>query len=219
MVDTPTTEKVVGDTSGATDTSGTSVVPVEAPIPALAAAQEPIAAALNAIARTPMAQAVSGRFAKAVEDAKAGASQLREEAAERTGAARDNIAATASEWSDEAAILAARAKEKGGEIATLGKSRASDALSALGRVISDNAPVIDDKLGVEYGDHARTAARSIQEAAASLESKDFGELGQDAIRFVRERPVTALGIAAVTGFLVARLIGGKSDKASDTTEA
>ena len=84
-------------------------------------------------------------------------------------------------------------------------------MTTLGKVISDNAGTIDEKLGVQYGDYARTAARSIQETAAKLESKDLGELGNDMKDFVQKSPGIAIGIAAVAGFAIAKMLSGRSD--------
>ena len=80
-----------------------------------------------------------------------------------------------------------------------------------GKVVADTAPQIDEKLGEQYGDYARKASRSLTEASAKLETKSLEELGDDAREFVRKSPGTAVGIAAVVGFLVARLFRGSRD--------
>lgn len=152
------------------------------------------------------------RFGKAIEEAKAGAEALKDEALGRataaTGAVKEKVAGAASDWTEQASAYAATAKDKSIELAVQGKSKASDALGLLGKTLSDTAPVIDEKLGVQYGDYARGAARSIQETAAKLESKDLAELGEDAKEFVRKSPAVAVGIAAVAGFMIARLFRG-----------
>ncbi|OYW47735.1 MAG: hypothetical protein B7Z36_02240 [Novosphingobium sp. 12-63-9] len=152
------------------------------------------------------------RFGKAIEEAKAGAEALKDEAVGRataaTGAAKDKVSAAASDWSEQAGAYAATAKDKGLELAVQGKAKASDALTALSKTISGSATTIDEKLGVQYGDYARGAARGIQETAAKIESKDLGELGEDVQEFVRKSPALAIGIAAATGFMLARLFRG-----------
>ncbi|ABD26662.1 hypothetical protein Saro_2224 [Novosphingobium aromaticivorans DSM 12444] len=152
-----------------------------------------------------------GRFSKAIEEAKAGAEALRGEAMEKGAAYKAKVGGTATDWMEEAKVYAGQAKEKGAALAVEGKTRASDALSTLGKTISDNAATIDEKLGVQYGDYARTAARSIQETAAKLEAKDLNELGDDVKEFVRKSPGVAIGIAAVAGFAIARMLSGGSD--------
>lgn len=142
------------------------------------------------------------RFAQALDEAKASVSALGKKAHEQTEAYREKLAS--ADLLGQGKELAAEAADRAAALASDGKSKASDLLTSLGKVVADNAGVVNDKLGEKYGDYARTAARSIQETAAKLESKDLGELGEDAKGFVRARPFVALGIAAVAGFLIAR---------------
>ena len=86
-----------------------------------------------------------------------------------------------------------------------GKAKASDAISALGKMVADNAAVIDENFGPKYGDYARNASRTLQENAAKLESKSVDELSDDATEFVRKSPGLAVGLAAVGGYMIARL--------------
>lgn len=152
-----------------------------------------------------------GRFSKAIEEAKAGAEALKGEALEKGAAYKAKVSGTTADWVDEAKVYAGQAKEKGAALAVEGKARASDALGTLGKTISDTAATIDEKLGVQYGDYARSAARSIQETAAKLEAKDLGELGEDVKEFVRKSPGVAIGVAAIAGFAIARMLSGGSD--------
>lgn len=154
------------------------------------------------------------KFSKAIEEAKAGANALTSEAKAKAGAYKDQLSAKGNDWAADAKDLAAQAKDRAGEMAQEGKAKTSDALASLGKIVSDNAGTIDEKLGTRYGDYARTAARSMQETAAKIEAKDLAELGEDAKEFVRKKPGVAIGIAAVVGFFVARLFrGGSSDEA------
>ena len=73
-------------------------------------------------------------------------------------------------------------------------------------MIGDTAAGIDERLGEEYGDYARRAAGSIEQAANSIASKDPDELIEDTRNFVRNSPGVALAGAAVVGFVVARLL-------------
>lgn len=143
------------------------------------------------------------KFAKAIEEAKAGASAL-------TAEAREKALAKSNDWAEEAKAYGEQAKAKASELAIEGKARASDAISGLGKLVSDNAGVIDDRLGTKYGDYARSASRSMQETATKIESKELDELGEDAREFVRKSPGLAIGMAAVAGFMLARLFSGSS---------
>lgn len=141
------------------------------------------------------------RFAKAMEEAKAGAQALGKEAQERADLYRDKLTTTGSEWADTA-------RDKATGFAADGKAKASEAIAGIGKLVADNACLIDDKIGPKYGDYARTAAQSIQDAAARLDSKDIAELTDDAREFVRNSPGLAVGMAAVAGFVLARALKG-----------
>lgn len=151
------------------------------------------------------------RFNKALDEAKAGAAAVKEEAKQRAGEYRGRAVATGETYREDAAQYAGQAKEKAAELAVEGKARASDAISGLGQIVSDNVDVIDEKLGPKYGDYARTASRSLQETAAKIDAKEVDELAEDAREMVRKSPGVAVGIAAVAGFMLARLFrGGRS---------
>jgi ElaB/YqjD/DUF883 family membrane-anchored ribosome-binding protein len=142
------------------------------------------------------------RFNAALEEAKAGAAALGAEAKERAGTYRTQAKTKGDDYT-------VQAKMKAGELAREGKTRASDALSTLGKMVADNAPTVDEKLGSKYGDYARSASRSLQETAARIDEKSVEELGEDAREFVRRSPGTAVGLAAVAGYFIARLFRSK----------
>ena len=156
---------------------------------------------------TPRAEARS-RFNAAIEEARAGVSALRSEARARGSEYRKTATASTADWVDDAKAMGEQAKERAAQLAKDGKTRASDGLASLGKTVSGSAKTIDDKLGKQYGDYARTAARTMQEASAKLDAKDLGELGEDARKFIKESPGAAIGIAAVAGFFIARMFRG-----------
>lgn len=139
------------------------------------------------------------RFSAALEEAKAGAAELGAAARERATAYREQARTTGDTWSNDA-------RSKAGELADQGKARASDALSSLSRIVSDNAATIDEKLGTQYGDYVRSASRSLQDNADRLNQKSLEELGEDAREFVRSSPAMAVGMAALAGFMFARIL-------------
>jgi ElaB/YqjD/DUF883 family membrane-anchored ribosome-binding protein len=138
------------------------------------------------------------RFNAALEEAKAGAAALGAEARDRAGAYRSQAMTKGDDY-------AAQAKTRAAELAREGKDRASDALAGLGKIVAENATTLDDKFGTRYGDYARTASRSLQETAAKLDNKSLEDIGSDAREFVRKSPGTAVGLAAIAGFLFARM--------------
>ena len=150
------------------------------------------------------------KFTKAIEEAKAGATALTTEAKAKAEGYRDQLSTKSADWVEEAKDIAGQAKDRAADLAVDGKAKASDAISTLGKLVGDNATTIDEKLGTRYGDYARTAARTMQESAAKLDSKDINELGDDAKEFVRKSPGLAVGIAAAVGFLIARLFKGSN---------
>ena len=92
------------------------------------------------------------------------------------------------------------------EFAEGGKTRASDALDELSRVVGDTAGTIDEKLGGEYGEYARKAADAVSGFADTLRRKDVDELYDNVRDAVRKSPGVAIGIAAVVGFTLVRLV-------------
>ena len=92
------------------------------------------------------------------------------------------------------------------EFAVGGKTRASDGLEELSRVFADTADTIDERLGREYGEYARKAADAVSDFAETLRNKEVDEIYQDVAGAVRKSPGVALGVAAVVGFAVARVV-------------
>jgi len=144
-------------------------------------------------------------FAKAVEEAKAGAQALGKEAQGRADEYREKLNQAKDDLASKGREKSGEAREKAYDYANQGKAKASQAISGAAKLVEDNAATIDEKVGVKYGNYARSAAQSIQEAATSLDEKSFEELGEDAKQFVREKPALAVGLAAAAGFMLARI--------------
>jgi ElaB/YqjD/DUF883 family membrane-anchored ribosome-binding protein len=125
----------------------------------------------------------------------------------------------------QAASLRGQAEERVRDFAQGGKARATDALEELSRVVSDTADSIDERLGAEYGEYARKASDAVANFADTLRRKEVDDLYDDVRDAVRKSPGIAIGIAAVVGFTLVRLIkaglpdrgdngaGGSSDRA------
>jgi ElaB/YqjD/DUF883 family membrane-anchored ribosome-binding protein len=145
------------------------------------------------------------RFNAALEEAKAGAAALRAEAENRLTVVGDQAKGKGDDLLADAKSYGEQALGKAGELAVEGKKVTSDAIASLGKVVGETAPQIDEKLGAQYGDMARKASRTLQETSAKLEAKSVEELGEDAREMVRKSPATAVGIAAVFGFFLARI--------------
>jgi ElaB/YqjD/DUF883 family membrane-anchored ribosome-binding protein len=99
--------------------------------------------------------------------------------------------------------------QAGGKVRTFaedGKTRATDMLEELSRVVADTADSIDERLGNNYGEYARKAADGVSSFAENLRGKDVDELYDNVRSAVRKSPGVAIGIAAVVGFTLVRLV-------------
>ncbi len=103
------------------------------------------------------------------------------------------------------------------DFAVGGKVRASDALEELSRVLADTGDTIDERLGREYGEYARRAADSVSGFADTLRSKEVDEIYDNVRDAVRKSPGVAIGVAAVVGFALARVV--KAGLAADGATA
>jgi ElaB/YqjD/DUF883 family membrane-anchored ribosome-binding protein len=105
----------------------------------------------------------------------------------------------------------AKATDSAKAAAEKGKDRATEAVGSIGKLIRDSAATIDENVGKEYGNYARSAADAVDGFASKLDAKDVDALAEDARQFVRKSPAVAIGAAAAIGFVLARLIrsGGK----------
>lgn len=107
--------------------------------------------------------------------------------------------------------LKAQATDSVRAAATKGKDRATEAVGSISKLIRDSAGTIDDNVGKQYGDYARSAADMVEGFAGKMDAKDVDALAEDARQFVRKSPAVAIGAAAAIGFVLARLVrsGGK----------
>jgi ElaB/YqjD/DUF883 family membrane-anchored ribosome-binding protein len=207
MADTPQTAKKTPakPAKGATDKT-------EGPVKAASRKTAATAPAADAPApEAPASQQVveaKSRFNAALEEAKAGAAALRAEAENRLTVVGGQAKGKGDDLVSDAKAYGDQALGKASELAVEGKKVTSDAIASLGKVVGDTAAQIDEKLGAPYGDYARKASRTLQETSAKLEAKSVEELGEDAREMVRKSPAAAVGIAAVFGFVLARIFGG-----------
>jgi ElaB/YqjD/DUF883 family membrane-anchored ribosome-binding protein len=117
---------------------------------------------------------------------------------------------------DGATKLGKQATDKARTYAEDGKARAGGALDELAKMMGDAAGQVDEKVGAQYGDYARSAAGAISNFSDSIKNKDIDALIADARDFVRKSPAVAIGTAAALGFVVARLVKAGLDADRDT---
>lgn len=113
--------------------------------------------------------------------------------------------------------LAQQAGDKARSYAEDGKARAGGALDEFSKMMHDAAGTVDEKLGAQYGEYARSAAGQLSGFADTLRNKDVDELIADARDFVRKSPAIAIGTAAAIGFVLARMV--KSGLETDNNRA
>lgn len=119
---------------------------------------------------------------------------------------------------DEASKLIGQAGDKARGFADTGKERATGALDEFSALMRDAAGSVDEKLGEQYGQYARSAADQISGFAESLRGKQVDDLVDDARAFVQKSPAVAVGIAAGIGFVLARLLKSGLDAAGDLAD-
>lgn len=107
---------------------------------------------------------------------------------------------------DYSAKYGAQATDKIRTLADTGKERAVGGLDQLSQMINDAAGQVDEKLGGQYGEYARSAAGAVSNFSEQIKAKDVEELLEDARGFVRKSPGVAIGVAAALGFALARII-------------
>jgi ElaB/YqjD/DUF883 family membrane-anchored ribosome-binding protein len=108
--------------------------------------------------------------------------------------------------SDNVTKLKSEAGDRARTFADQGKAKATGALDQLVTMLNDAAGQVDDKLGAQYGQYARTAAEQVQGFSSSLNDRSVDELLDDARDLVRKSPAAAIGVAAAVGFVAARLL-------------
>lgn len=119
---------------------------------------------------------------------------------------------------EEATKLFGQAGDKARSFADTGKDRATGALDEFSTLMRDAASSVDEKLGEQYGQYARSAADQISGFAESLRGKQVDDLLDDARGFVRNSPAVAVGVAAGLGFVLARLLKSGLDAAGDLAD-
>lgn len=121
--------------------------------------------------------------------------------------------ATASKVKDDMMSFKNKATDSARAAAEKGKDKATEAATSIGKLIRDSASTIDDKVGTQYGDYARSAADAVEGFAGKVDAKDVDDIVADARDFVRKSPAVAIGAAAAIGFVLARLVRSGRDNA------
>jgi ElaB/YqjD/DUF883 family membrane-anchored ribosome-binding protein len=107
---------------------------------------------------------------------------------------------------DQVSSLRGQATERVRGFADEGKGRVTGLLENVSEVINDAAKSVDERLGEDYGDYAHRAADAVADFAGRIRDKSVDDMLDDTRDFVRKSPAIAIGIAAVAGFALVRVI-------------
>lgn len=135
------------------------------------------------------------------------------------GAANDGAKPGVQTLKDNVIKFANDAGEKAKAAAEDGKTRAGGALDELATMLKDAAGTVDEKVGEQYGQYARSAADAVANFSQSLQAKQIDDLIDDARDFVKKSPAVAIGTAAAIGFVLARLVKAGLDSPAGNDKA
>ena len=120
-----------------------------------------------------------------------------------TGSGTDRLV---SQVRDQVTSLRGQAAERARGLADEGKGRVTGLLEDVSEVINDAARSVDERLGEDYGDYAHRAANAVADFAGRIRDKSVDDILDDTRDFVRKSPAIAIGLAAVAGFALIRVI-------------
>lgn len=129
-----------------------------------------------------------------------------------TGSVTGRVADAKQALGGGASSLQQQAVDKVRLFAEDGMAKAGGALDQFAQMLIDAAGQVDEKLGAQYGDYARTAATSVQGFADSVRDKDVDELADDVRGYIRKSPAAAVGVTAALGFALARMVHAGLDQ-------
>lgn len=107
---------------------------------------------------------------------------------------------------DQVSTLRGQATDRLRGFADDGKTRATGLLDDFSEVLNDAARSVEQRFGEEYGAYAQRAAGAVSTFAGRVRAKSMDDMIGDTRSFVRKSPGVAIGIAAVAGFALMRVI-------------
>ena len=111
-----------------------------------------------------------------------------------------------SQVREQVSSLRGTATERLRGFADGGKGRATGMLDEVSEVLKEAARSVDERLGEDYGRYAHQAADAVAGFSGKVREKSVDDLIDDTREFVRKSPAVAIGIAAVAGFALMRVI-------------
>ena len=131
-------------------------------------------------------------------------------------AAKDKLVGQVRE---QVSTLRSQATTRARGFADDGKAKATGLLNDVSEVIGEAAESIERRFGDDYADYAHRAQGAVSGLADKLNNRTVDDLIDDTRDFVRKSPGIAIGIAAVAGFMLVRLIKTGLDSTSGSRTA
>jgi len=156
----------------------------------------------------------SGKAADAKGGTGSGSSAFTFEKSGGTSKAADTIV---NQLKEQVSSVRGTATDRARTMADDGKRQASDFLQTVAEIIQDAAGSVEKKLGSQYSGYGSRAADGVNSLASKLNERSVDDLIDAARDFVRRSPAAAIGIAAVVGFAVARVVRAGIDDARGAT--
>ncbi|MFN3725332.1 MAG: hypothetical protein ACK4SZ_03400 [Allosphingosinicella sp.] len=126
------------------------------------------------------------------------------------GDGRGTVSKTAdtivNQLKEQVGTLKSTGTDRARSMADDGKRQATDFLQTIAEIIQDAASSVEEKLGSQYSGYGTRAADGVNSLASKLNERSVDDLVDDAREFIRKSPAAAIGIAAVVGFAVARVV-------------
>lgn len=110
-----------------------------------------------------------------------------------------SVSKTADDYIDSA-------RESADSYVNRGKSQAEDAVRSVGRALEAGCQSLEDDGYPGTAGYVRAAASGLHQAADQVDGFDAKSLTGRAERFVREKPIIAMGGLALAGFVLASIM-------------
>jgi ElaB/YqjD/DUF883 family membrane-anchored ribosome-binding protein len=120
---------------------------------------------------------------------------------------------------EQAQELLEAARRRGRGLLDRQKDAAVSELHSVADVMRDAARQFEEKEEGEVGRTVERAAQYLDRISDTLRSQDIGELVGRAQQTLRDRPVIALGVTAVVGFTIGRILRASSRRIAARAEA
>jgi len=142
-------------------------------------------------------------LAAARDDARAAGSEVRAGIGELAQDVGEKVSDVAQGAGEKASEIYRTARDRASDLAEDGKRVGADQVSGVASAINKAADDLEET-SPDIARHIRTAAESVEGISSALRERSAGQLLQDLTEFARRQPAGFFGLAAVTGFAIAR---------------